>query len=272
MTSGSCARTRRGAGAHGGERGGHRLGGGPGRGPGMPGDPRSVGAAQGAEEQALRRDRPAQEVRRRRLGPDGRDRRRQRGTRRAGRAVERDRAPVQRFHAGYPESPGSGGSRGRVRGRQPGVAALGRGAGVRVHPEEPLGDRRGAGDPRLRPGRQDHRRALYPLPGPGRAAGAGADRFHAGPSDPGARLRGDPAAVPGEPGHHDRHRPAPQVRSGHVPHRGPRLLPHPHRGGAAHQHPPGRGPRPGRPAPVLLRPHPLLSAGKRAPTARTCAA
>ena len=33
-----------------------------------------------------------------------------------------------------------------------------------------------------------------------------------------ARLRGDPAAVPGEPGHHDRHRPAPQVRSGHVPH------------------------------------------------------
>ena len=69
------------------------------------------------------------------------------------------------------------------------------------------------GDPRPGARHQADRRALCPLLGAGRKAGAGADELHARPAHARARLHRSSAALPGELRVDVRHRPAAKVRS-----------------------------------------------------------
>ncbi len=98
--------------------------------------------------------------------------------------------------------------------RQPGGAELGRAAAFDFTPEAALGDGRRARALRPRRRRQDHRLGIPVVPGPGARLVRALARLHARPPHPRARLRGNRAAVPGEPGLADRHRAAAQVRGG----------------------------------------------------------
>ena len=125
------------------------------------------------------------------------------------------------------------------------------------------------GDSRFRTRRQAGRSPLLRRPRRRGAAGAGADQLHARPAHRRHRYRRSAAAVHGQPRHHDRHRPAAQVRGRSVSPRRAGLFPDPDRRGAGHQPVPRRDPRRRAGCRSATRPTPPASARRPAPTAAT---
>ena len=216
--------------------------------------------------QTDRREEKSEGRRRRDHRPDGRGLQPDQGTRRNAEADGRG-APVDPDDD--PQHPARIGRLREGRRGQSGHPRLGRKALLLIHAAAALGDRREPEHPGFRPRGEDHRRALHALPGTRRKAGAGAHQLHARPPHPGARLHRGPHPLHGQPGEHDGHGAAPQVRGGPLPDRRGGLLPHPDGGGPRDKHPPGRDPgREG--APDLLRaPTPPASVPRPAPTGRT---
>ena len=95
--------------------------------------------------------------------------------------------------------------------------------------------------------------------------GAGPDQLHAGRPHGGARVYGDPPALHGQCGQHDRHGPAPQVRGRSFQDPGVEPLSDSNGRGPGDEHSQGGGPEGGRPAPLLHGLHPLLPVRGRLP-------
>ena len=148
----------------------------------------------------------------------------------------------------------------------------GRAAAIRFRAQGALGPGPGAGHPGPRARRQNHRRALRPLLGPGRQAGARAHQFHARRAHPRARLHRGAAALPGELREPVRHRPVAQVQGRPVQVRGHGFLADSHGRSAGHQH--LRATKRWRPTRCRssCAPTRRVSAARPAPTAATCAA
>ena len=158
---------------------------------------------------------------------------------RSPRSTSRSRRSTTEFHellAGIPNVPHESVPVGKARRGQRRSAPRGRAPRVRFRAQSPLGSRPRTRHPRFRARRQDHRRALCRLLGPGREARARADQFHARRAHARARLHRSAAAVPGEFGQPLRHRPAAQVRRRSLQVRRPRFLADSHRRSAGHQH------------------------------------
>ncbi len=116
------------------------------------------------------------------------------------------------------------------------VRRVGEPPAVRFRAQGALGPGPGAGHPGPGARRQDHRRAVRAVLGPGRQARARADQLHARRAHARARLHRGAAAVPGELAQPVRHRPVAQVQGRPVQVRGPRFLADSHGRSAGDQH------------------------------------
>ncbi len=122
----------------------------------------------------------------------------------------------------------------------PEVRRWGTPGGFRQGAAASLGNRRKARHPGLRTRRQGNRGPLHLLSRPGLPPGALAHQLHARPPYRRARLHRVFPALHRQQGKHDRHRPAAEIRPGHVQARGAGVLPDPHRRSAGDQPaPPG---------------------------------
>ena len=133
-----------------------------------------------------------------------------------------------------------------------------RAAGLRLRAPVP---RRAGSRPRhrrLRAGGEAGRGSVHRAHRRRRAAVAGPHRLHARPAHRRARLRRDGAAVPRQSRLARRHRAVAEVRGGPLQGQGLGPVPHPHRGGAAGEPPPGRVPRRTGPAAAVHRLHAVL--------------
>ena len=202
----------------------------------------AIRTVEGAAQRRKRRNRAIEARGRgyhRAAGADARHRRRDFVARRTGQDSRRGVPGIAGRHSQH--SPRIGPGRQRFRGQRR-SAARGPAAAIRFRTEGPLGPGPGVGHPRPRARRQDHRRALCSLLGPGRQAGARAHQLHARCPHPRARVYRGASALPGELRQPLRHGPVAQVQRGPVQVRGARPLADPHGRGSGHQHLPRRNP------------------------------